>query len=245
MYKRQDEYVKKTFHTLKDDVLEEQKKRNIANKAKLGVKKKTVSSNGVKSKSSKKKVNLPKPKPKPKKNNKIQKKRPKTPKPKSKSKKKKKGKPESKYVKKDRIIAQILNKDIEEYESFLETIPGKERSRLKDRAKVTARGILTQAQSMKRSIQPKRESRVKHLFQMHSKLTIALICCVFLFIGAPMGAIVRKGGFGYPILIAIIFFVAYMVFNLMFERLAKGFVIPPEIAAWCTCLLYTSPSPRD
>ena len=43
---RLDEYVKKTFHTLKDDVLEEQKKRNIANKAKLGVKKKTVSSNG-------------------------------------------------------------------------------------------------------------------------------------------------------------------------------------------------------
>ena len=240
---RLDDYVKKSFHTLKDEVIQRQKKENAAKKAKLDSKKINQSPKKEKSVEPKKelkdqpkkentttKITPPKPKTKvPKKNRTVT--------PKENSKKKTEDKKNS-QVKSGRVVNQVLEKDIDQYANFLETIPEYERNRLKDRAKVTARGILTQAQSMKRSINPKRESRVKHLFQLHSKLTMALICCVFLFIGAPMGAIVRKGGFGYPILIAIIFFVTYMVFNLMFERLAKGFVIPGDIAAWCTFFIF-------
>ena len=246
-HNRLDEYVKKSFHTLKDEVLAKQRERSAANKAKNAPKKinqpPTTKKSDQKTTTAKKEVD-PKPKPK----SKIPKKqRTNPPKQKTATKQKtptkaktntNKAAKKKKETKKSRVVNQVLDKDIKSYKNFLETIPVYERTRLKDRAKVTARGILTQAESMQRSIHPKKESRAKHLFQLHSKITMALICTVFLFIGAPMGAIVRKGGFGYPILIAIIFFVTYMVFSLMFERFAKGFVIPGDIAAWCTLIIF-------
>ena len=64
-----------------------------------------------------------------------------------------------------------------------------------------------------------------------------MICFIFLFIGAPMGAIVRKGGFGYPILIAIIFFMLYIVLNILFKKLAESLVIGAALAAWMPCII--------
>jgi len=146
-------------------------------------------------------------------------------------------------LKKGKALAQILkqkiDKPLKDYESFYETFPNveKERFNLKERAKTTARGILNQAEAIQRSINPKNETRVKHVFVLYSKFTFALVCCVFLFIGAPMGAIVRKGGFGYPLLIAILFFMMFIVLNILFQKLAESFVLPAEFAAWCPLLV--------
>ncbi len=137
------------------------------------------------------------------------------------------------------VLKQEIEKPLKEYDSFYMTFPEGERTRfnLKERAKTTARGILNQAEAIQRSIYPKNESRVKHVFVLYSKFTFAIVCCVFLFIGAPMGAIVRKGGFGYPLLIAILFFMVFIVLNILFQKLAESFVIPAEIAVWCPLMV--------
>ena len=88
-----------------------------------------------------------------------------------------------------------------------------------------------------RSLNHTIESRIKHIYQLHMKYSTALVCLVFLFIGAPMGAIVRKGGFGYPVLIAIIFFMLYIVLTLTFKKLSYGGVVLPEFGAWLPCIL--------
>ncbi|MEM1219480.1 MAG: LptF/LptG family permease, partial [Bacteroidota bacterium] len=54
---------------------------------------------------------------------------------------------------------------------------------------------------------------------------------------APMGAIVRKGGFGYPLLIAVGFFMVYMVLTIFSKNIAERFVIDPVLAAWLPCLV--------
>ena len=72
---------------------------------------------------------------------------------------------------------------------------------------------------------------------MHSKFSMAVACILFLFIGAPMGAIVRKGGFGYPILISIIYFILFIIFNIMFKKLAESHSISPALAAWVPNLI--------
>ena len=137
------------------------------------------------------------------------------------------------------VLKQEINKPLKEFDTFYNTFPDAERSRfnLKERAKTTARGILNQAEAIQRSINPKNESRVKHVFVLYSKFTFAIVCCVFLFIGAPMGAIVRKGGFGYPLLIAILFFMMFIILNILFQKLAESFVLPAEIAVWCPLLV--------
>ena len=52
-----------------------------------------------------------------------------------------------------------------------------------------------------------------------------------------MGAIVRKGGFGYPLLIAIMFFMLFIILNILFQKLAESYVLPARFAVWCPILV--------
>jgi lipopolysaccharide export system permease protein len=54
-----------------------------------------------------------------------------------------------------------------------------------------------------------------------------------------MGAIIRKGGFGMPLLISIGFFVSFIFLNLLFEKLAESFVLPATLAAWMPIFILT------
>ncbi|MBM3420782.1 MAG: YjgP/YjgQ family permease [Bacteroidetes bacterium] len=55
----------------------------------------------------------------------------------------------------------------------------------------------------------------------HKKFTLPFACLVFFFIGAPLGAIIRKGGLGTPSVISVLFFVVYYVISMSAEKLVK------------------------
>ena len=61
----------------------------------------------------------------------------------------------------------------------------------------------------------------KMLVEMCRKFTLALACLLFFFIGAPLGAIIRKGGLGTPVIISILFFVFYWVIDTSGVKLAR------------------------
>jgi lipopolysaccharide export system permease protein len=82
-----------------------------------------------------------------------------------------------------------------------------------------------------------KKKEVQHWQQYYQKYTLAVACLIFLFIGAPMGAIVRKGGFGYPLLIAIIFFIIYIMASKTFERLTDSMVLNVAVGEWITTIL--------
>lgn len=73
--------------------------------------------------------------------------------------------------------------------------------------------------------------------EWHRKLTLSLACIVLFFIGAPLGAIVKKGGFGIPIAIAIVMFIIYYIISIVGERLAESLVIPPYIGMWLSSIV--------
>lgn len=62
----------------------------------------------------------------------------------------------------------------------------------------------------------------RHQVEWHKKITLSLACIIFFFIGAPLGAIIRKGGLGMPVVISVIIFIIYFVINSMGERAAKN-----------------------
>lgn len=115
--------------------------------------------------------------------------------------------------------------------------PGKQ-SDLYTKAETYARGVQGQLNTVATNVKRKQEALVKHYFEMHSKFSFAVACVIFLFIGAPMGAIVRKGGFGYPMIIAILFFMGYIVLNIFSKNIAERFVIPPVEAAWLPVMVF-------
>lgn len=53
-----------------------------------------------------------------------------------------------------------------------------------------------------------------------------------------MGAIVRKGGFGYPLLVAVIFFVSFILLVTLCKKLAESGALPVVMAAWTPIMIY-------
>lgn len=72
---------------------------------------------------------------------------------------------------------------------------------------------------------------------LHKMYSWAFICIIFLFIGAPFGSIIRKGGFGYPLLMAIIFFMIFIILSIIGEKLHQSQALGPIVGAWLPCLI--------
>ncbi|KAA3625036.1 MAG: LptF/LptG family permease, partial [Bacteroidetes bacterium] len=121
---------------------------------------------------------------------------------------------------------------LETYDSIIETFGEGEYKKLFSKAESSIRSIRAQAVSAVRTIGDIKETRVKYIFDLHTKYSMAVVCFIFVFIGAPMGAIVRKGGFGYPILISIVFFILFIVLTIFCKKIAESFVLDPVLAAW-------------
>ena len=105
------------------------------------------------------------------------------------------------------------------------------------RAKVQAENYQRKIKSSISTLGRLLDRRVKHVFELHSKFALALVCILFIFLGAPMGAIVRKGGFGYPLLVAVFFFVLFVLMTLSLRRIAESGGIDPVIGAWLPSLV--------
>ncbi|WP_075590874.1 LptF/LptG family permease [Labilibacter marinus] len=73
---------------------------------------------------------------------------------------------------------------------------------------------------------------VRHKIEWHRKFTLSFACFIFFFIGAPLGAIIRKGGLGMPVVISIIFFIVYYIIDTFGLKVSKEGVWPPHIGMW-------------
>ncbi len=77
----------------------------------------------------------------------------------------------------------------------------------------------------------------KHKISWWNKFTLSLSCIVFFFIGAPLGAIVRKGGLGYPVLISVATFILYYIFNTSGYKMAREGEWHIWIGAWLSTIV--------
>ncbi|MDN5210495.1 LptF/LptG family permease [Fulvivirgaceae bacterium BMA12] len=108
----------------------------------------------------------------------------------------------------------------------------------KNKTKVMA-SALTKARQMKNQMVTQdanttnlvNEAR-KYKIEKNKKIALALACLSMFLIGAPLGAIIKKGGLGVPVIISIIFFITFYVINITGEKLAKQGIIEPWVGAW-------------
>jgi lipopolysaccharide export system permease protein len=77
----------------------------------------------------------------------------------------------------------------------------------------------------------------RHKIEWHRKFFLAVVCLVLFFIGAPLGAIIRKGGLGIPTLIALGFFVFYQLLTMAGERMAKNQLVEPWLGMWISTVV--------
>ena len=78
----------------------------------------------------------------------------------------------------------------------------------------------------------------KHLIEWHRKVSLAFACIILFLIGAPVGAIIKKGGFGMPVMISIILFVFYHVINIIGEKAAKEGTLSVHEGMWLANIIF-------
>lgn len=77
----------------------------------------------------------------------------------------------------------------------------------------------------------------KHYMEFHRKLALAFASIVLFFVGAPLGAIIRKGGLGLPVVIAIVIYLLFHIISITFEKMGREHIVSPFFAMWSATLI--------
>jgi len=101
-----------------------------------------------------------------------------------------------------------------------------------------AQKVKEQITNSKRELDQKSEWIAKHKIVWHKKLTYAVACFIFFFIGAPLGAIIKKGGFGLPIVISIMLFLTYYIMSMTGEKFVTEGVWNATFGMWFSSALF-------
>lgn len=115
---------------------------------------------------------------------------------------------------------------------YISTITNTSARPVIQRALSHARSIKGSLKSATNEIEYQTKRRIGAKIELHRKLTLSLACLLLFFIGAPLGAIIRKGGFGLPVVYAIVLFIVYYIVMIGSEKSAKQQVITPEAGMW-------------
>ncbi len=123
-------------------------------------------------------------------------------------------------------------------DDFLENFDSLAQVRVVVGALSLARNASYQSKTSFERINAKSKYLAKYKVEWHRKFTLSVACLILFFIGAPLGAIIRKGGLGTPLVISILMFVLYHVFTIIGEKSVKSQVIDPWIGMWMASFIY-------
>lgn len=117
-------------------------------------------------------------------------------------------------------------------DSILQEFPDREIAQIFSRALSTINSIQPQIENQNFSLRNSNLLINKTEITMHKKYALAVACIILFFVGAPLGAIIRKGGMGLPLIFAIILFLIYHFIGIFAENAAETGKISPFMGAW-------------
>ncbi|WP_410005518.1 LptF/LptG family permease [Aequorivita nionensis] len=95
-----------------------------------------------------------------------------------------------------------------------------------------AKGTLQTVDAKKVEFKAKTKRLNKTEIALHEKYALALACIILFFVGAPLGAIIRKGGMGLPMVVAVLLFLTYHFIGIFAKNSAEDGTMHPFIASW-------------
>ncbi|MEP6615982.1 MAG: LptF/LptG family permease [Ginsengibacter sp.] len=116
--------------------------------------------------------------------------------------------------------------------SFDDLIPDSLKTSINERALSTVGTVKNTIQVTNNDYQYMQNDLTLHLMEWHKKFSLSVACLVLFFIGAPLGSIIRKGGLGMPLVVAIIFFLIFHLFNMFGEKFVRQGILNPLGGIW-------------
>ncbi len=115
---------------------------------------------------------------------------------------------------------------------YLSKLPKAQQLNIIEAASNIARSAKAYAESIITETDTDDNSTIRCQVERHRKFTLSIACIVLFFIGAPLGAIIRKGGLGMPVVISVVFFIIFHILSITGEKLVKEGEMPPYEGMW-------------
>ena len=139
-------------------------------------------------------------------------------------------------IKKRNVVSnQIITNNAfakDEVESIIKTASSRKQQIAISEAKRTIQNKRMQLNQDVLQIQRSQTKILKHQIELHRKFTLAFTCFIFFFIGSSLGAIIRKGGLGMPVVLAIGFFIIYYLLDTFGANVAIKGNAPVALCMW-------------
>jgi len=78
----------------------------------------------------------------------------------------------------------------------------------------------------------------QYIMEWHKKIVVCFACIILFFVGAPLGAIIKKGGLGLPVIVSVFFFLTYYILTEVFNSLAIDHIMPAWQALWAPLVIF-------
>ena len=114
-----------------------------------------------------------------------------------------------------------------------------EQQKILEMAQNSINSIAFSIDSSKDDLTLKRKNINNHWLALYDKFVIAYACLLMFFIGAPLGAIIRKGGLGLPIVFAVLIFITFHFINTFGKRISQEDGLSPFVGAWLSSFILT------
>ncbi len=147
---------------------------------------------------------------------------------------------QSYYAKSNALLASLdsTKSSISDTNSFSKLIKSRQLGIIENATNI-ARSAKAYSESIIYEMESDDNSKLRCLVEWHRKFTLSIACMVLFFIGAPLGAIIRKGGLGMPVVISVVFFIIFHILSITGEKLAKEGEIPVYQGMWlATAILF-------
>ncbi|MDX5326210.1 MAG: LptF/LptG family permease [Bacteroidota bacterium] len=116
--------------------------------------------------------------------------------------------------------------------SYQETVPRGFMIRVIENAQRMARANFEYVSQIAAEYEWREQVKARYRISWHKKFSLSFMCFVLFFIGAPLGAIIRKGGMGLPVVVSVVVFIIYHVLTITFEKMARELVLEPWAGVW-------------
>ena len=113
----------------------------------------------------------------------------------------------------------------------------KQKSQIYNLAFSNVDGAIRRIQTAKRAVEVKKRALNKYEMSLHDKYALGISCVLLFFVGAPLGAIIRKGGLGLPIVIGVVLFLSYHFIGIFAKNGAEEGGIPPFVGSWLSTFI--------
>jgi lipopolysaccharide export system permease protein len=117
-------------------------------------------------------------------------------------------------------------------QDFMNPLSKEQKHSLTEYALNAARTNMAYANSAKADYKNSNENINRYYIERHKKFTLSFACLLLFFIGAPLGAIIRKGGLGMPMVVSVILFIIFHVLTITGEKFSREGVMEPWEGTW-------------